>query len=262
MAMTLLPTPAGAQAREADKARPIRQIFESRKFEIEFVLREQDRPFCRAFLDDFALQSGVEFVEPDLRSDSYDDPAWQPYRARCPNLGLFDSYACEPRIAQSIERMPKEQRDAEYKSACRHYRGTANFKHYLVDLDNNPADGKEHVVYYERAEGPLNRPETKPNFANGGYWVIDVDRCETKGGALTNDPYSYFYARELRNYNGIIRYAGKHYIFDLYELATKDPDPKNTQYSLRLDGYARFPGGARPRLGPICSYSTVVLNRK
>jgi len=243
--------------READKAEGIKQIMARRKFEMRPVVKEENRAFCQAFLGDFQLQKNIEFIEPDIRTDSYDDPVWQLYRARCPNLGLFDSYACEPKIAESIERLPKEQREEHYKNSCRNYRGTANFKHYLVDINNNAKDGKEHVFYYERAQGPLNRPDSKLNYANGGYSVIDLDRCELKGGAPTNDPYSYFYKRPLENHSGIIRYKGKHYIFDLADLDASDRDPDNPIYRLRLDAYGTYSRKVEPRLGPVCAFSTI-----
>ncbi len=188
---------------------------------------------------------------------------WRPHRGRCTNLAseFFDSYHCEPKIAESIERLPKDQRDSQYKSSCRHYRGTANFKHYLVDINNNSKDGKEHVFYYERAQGPLNRPDAKLNYANGGYRVIDFDRCELKGGSPTNDPYSYFYKRPLENYNGIIRYRGKHYIFDLADLDGSDRNPDNPNYGLRLDSYGTYSRKVEPRLGPICAFSTILERR-
>jgi hypothetical protein len=264
--VTILPIEGQAQApqREADKAEDIKRIMVKRKFEMRPVVSKQNMAFCEGFLEDFRLQKNVEFIEPDVKSDSYDDPVWQPYRGRCTNLAseLFDSYQCEPKIAESIERLPKDQRDSHYKSSCRHYRGTANFKHYLVDINNNSKDGKEHVFYYERAQGPLNRPGVKLHYANGGFRVIDLDRCELKGGASTNDPYSYFYNRPLENYSGIIRYNDRHYFFDLSEVVGSDSDPNNPAYSVRLDGYSVVGKKTTPRSGPICSYSTIVPKRK
>lgn len=262
---TMLPIEGQTQTpqREADKAEAIKRIMAKREFEMRPVVSKQNKAFCEGFLEDFRLQKNVEFIEPDTKSDSYDDPVWQPFRSRCTNLAseLFDSYQCEPKIAESIEKMPKEQRDSHYRSECRHYRGTANFKHYFVDINNNPKDGKEHVFYYERAQGPLNRPDAKLNFANGGYWVIDLDRCELEGGSPTNDPFSYFYNRRLDNYNGIIRYKGKHYIFNLSDLDGSDRNPDNPNYRLRLDSYGTYSRKVEPRLGPVCAFGTI-LERK
>lgn len=244
--------------READKAERIKQIMAKREF-FESTRLGGTPAFCRTFIRDFRQQTGIEFVEPDAKADRYDAPVWQPYKTRCASLaaGVFDSYLCEPKIAETIERLPKDQRNAEYKRSCQHYRGTMNFKHFLVDINDNPKDGKEHVFYHEREEGPLNRSGAELNFGNGGYWIVDLDRCELKGGSRTTDPYSYdSYLRPLENYNGIIRYKGKHYIFDLYQ---GEDDLKNPSYGLGLDGHARF--GEETRIGPLCLFSTIALKR-
>jgi len=249
--VAILPIKGRTQApqREVDKAEGIKRILVKRKFQMTSTVRDQNKGFCQAFLQDFGLQRNIEFIEPDAKADSYDDPAWQPYRGRCTNLAseLFDSYQCEPKIAQAIEQLPQDQRDSQYRSSCQHYRGTANFKHYLVDINNNPKDGKEHVFYYERAQGPLNMPNAQLIYGNGGYSVIDLDRCELKGGSRTNDPYSYFHKRPLETYNGIIKYKGRHYIFDLADL----------DGTLRLDRYGTYSPRVEPRLGPVCAFSTL-----
>jgi hypothetical protein len=248
--------------READKAESIKQIMAKRTFEMSPVVRKNSKAFCEAFLLDFRLQKSIEFIEPVAKADSYDNPVWETYRRRCPDVPIFDSYECEPKIYDAIMAEPPAERQRQWKTACRHYRGTANFKLFLVDINNNAQDGKEHVFYYERAQGPLNRPDAKLNYGNGGYSVVDLDRCELKGGAEAHDPYSYFYQRPLENYSGIIRYNDKHYVFDLYELAGRDRDPNNPNYRLHLNGYSTFGRETTPRLGPICTYSTLGLKSK
>ncbi len=262
--VTTLPIEGQAQAlqREADKAEAIKRIMAERKFQMTSVVGKQNKAFCEGFLQDFRLQKNIEFIEPVAKADSYDDPVWQPYKASCPQLELFDRYSCEPKIYDAIMAQPPTERQREFKTACQHFRGTANFKLFLVDINNNPKDGKEHVFYYERAEGPLNRPVSKQIYGNGAYAVFDLDRCEVKRGANVHDPYSYFYKRPLENYNGIIDYRGRHYIFDLADLDGSDRDPKNPNYRLQVDGHAKFGKETKPRLGPICSYSTIVLKRK
>jgi hypothetical protein len=68
--------------------------------------------------------------------------------------------------------------------------------------------------------------------------------------------------QSLQNYTGIVKYKGKHYIFDLFELLGLDSDPGSPELSLRLDGYARFGRQPAPRLGPVCVYSTIKTQPK
>ena len=248
--------------READKAESIKQIMAKRTFEMSPVVRKNSKAFCEAFLLDFRLQKSIEFIEPVAKADSYDNPVWEPYKRRCPALELFDQYGCMAADAEYIRTLPKEEGDRYRKGVCQHYRGRANFKLFLVDINNNAQDGKEHVFYYERAQGPLNRPDAKLNYGNGGYSVIDLDRCELRRGAEAHDPYSYFDQHPLENYSGIIRYQDKHYIFDLYELEGAGRDPNNPNYRLHLNGYSTFGRETTPRLGPVCTYSTLGLRSK
>jgi len=248
--LAILPSEALSQPpqRETEKIEGIKRVVTNRKFEMTVAVASRNRAFCQSFLHDFLQQKNIEFVEPDARGDRYDDAIWQPYKSRCTNLASepFDVYQCEPRIAQAIDQLPKGQRDSEYRSSCQHYRGTANFKHYLVDINNNPKDGTENVFYFERVEGPLNVPGAQRIVGNGGYSVIDLDRCELKGASRITDPYSYSDKRPLENYNGIIKYKGKYYIFDLSDL----------DRTLRLDGYSTYSDQVEPRLGTVCAFES------
>lgn len=259
--VAMLPMEGRTQASlsEADKAQAVQRILEKRKFEISAT--KQGREFCEGFLNDFRRLKSIELIEPDVTADSYDDPVWQPYRRRCTNMAseLFDAYQCEARNFEIIQQMPKEEREDLYKSSCAHYRGITRFKHYLVDINNNPRDGREHVFYYERSRGPLNKPGAQQFYASGQYSVIDLDRCELKGAVVAHDPYEDSQpVRRLQNYSGIIRYKGKHYVFDLFEPITIESDPKNPSFRLRLDGYAKFGREVRPRLGPLCAYTSLI----
>jgi len=265
----VLPLEVLAQApeREADKAEGIQRALGQRSFELQVMAPSSGREFFSAFLQDFQRLKNTELVEPDARSDRYDDPVWEPFRRRCTNVAseLFDSYHCEPRNAEFIEQLPKEQRDELYRSSCEHYRGTTKFKHYRVDINNNPGDGNEDVFYHERSRGPLNRPGAQQYYASGAYSVIDFERCELKGRAEAHDPFEDSQPpRRLQNYSGVIKYRGKHYIFDLFELLGfgLGYDPKKPEFYMTLNGYAKFEQGAAPRLGPLCTYGTATTKRK
>jgi hypothetical protein len=261
LSVTMLPTEGRTQVtqREADKAKAIKRIMAGRKFDMGPAVAKQSRAFCEVFLRDFRTQANIEYVEPVARADSYDDPVWEPYKRRCSDAVIFDRYECEPKIYDAIMARPPAERQREWKTTCRHYQGTANFKLFVVDLNNDPKDGKEQVFYYERAQGPLNRPDAKLAYGSGGYRVIDLDRCEVTGGANSHDPYSYFYKRSLDNYSGIVRYQGKHYVFDLYELDGSDRNPDNPHYRLVLNGYATYSPKIKPKLGTLCSFGTLVI---
>lgn len=247
---------------DSENVERIRTIMANRNFETRAYVKHPNKDFCEAFLQDFRQQKGIEHIEPVSKAESYDDPVWQPYKTRCPDLELFESYGCLAEDAEYIATLPKGEGVRYRRNVCEHFRGTANFKLYEVDINNDPAGGKEKVFHYERAQGPLNRPDRKVVLGNGKYQIVDLGRCEVVGGSETHDPYSYFYQRPLKNYNGIIKYKGKHYIFDLYDLDGSDRDENKHNYTLRLNGYAVDARGSKPRLVPNCSFNTLFLSRK
>jgi hypothetical protein len=102
--LALLPIEGRTQEppREAHKAEGVKRTLGRRTFEIRTW--SGSAQFCQQFLDDFRRLNDVELIAPDLEADSYDDPAWQPFRRRCSNVAseFFDSYKCEPRNAEII----------------------------------------------------------------------------------------------------------------------------------------------------------------
>jgi uncharacterized protein len=246
---------------EADKTQAIKRIMAKEKF-FSTDSYAPEKSFCGDFLQDFQQMQGIEFVEPVAQSEKYDDPVWNTYKKSCPDLELFGGYHCEPRIADHIESLPKGEQKQMMNAACELYRGTEKLKLFKVDINDNPGDGIESVFYNEHEQGPLNKPSERQIDTNGGYWVVDLKRCQKNRGVLTNDPYSYNFQHPLENYNGIISYKGKHYIFDLFELDVKARTPEKTTYDLTLSGFSNFGKKKKPWLGPICSFNTLVTNRK
>ncbi len=207
-------------------------------------------PFCRVFLDDFREQKEIRYVEPIIRAGSYDDPVLEPYKNRCPDLEMNKLAECPGELWSYLQPLSEEDREQEMDRLCSVYYGTKNFKLYELDLNRNPKDGKEVILYFERIFGP-KRSDNKV-YGNGGYSIFDMKSCKRRPVTKTRDPYDYVFNQPRENYNALIQYKSKYYIFDLYELGSaKNRDPNKLEYWLHLEG------NRKDRWGGLCSFSTV-----
>jgi len=112
----------------------------------------------------------------------------------------------------------------------------------------------EHLFHFQRAAGPANRLKTEQTLVDGRYNVLDLKRCEVTASIPSDDPYDYVRNRPLQNFNGVIRYADKNYIFRLRTLGSAQPPAERPSYWLdlyRLDGDK----------GAYCAYSSLATAR-
>jgi len=188
------------------KAEAIKRILGQRKFRAQAHRDEPGKAFCEEFLYDFSR----------LRISTWSSLTSKltamtilllPYRSAVQTWPrrFFDCYHCEPRNAEIIEQCPKEERDDLYRSSCRHYRGTTKLKHYLVDINNSPKDGKEHVFLLRAFAGASQRPGAQQNYANGGYFWSSTSIAAS--GRLCRGPRSLRglpAPSALQNHSGII----------------------------------------------------------
>mgnify|MGYP001592741323 FL=1 len=177
------------------KKAAIQEIMSQGQFKVH---NKDNQQFCAAFLQDFTEQKGIEHIKPIVEVDDYKDTKLQKYLKRCPKEEFHKTVWVEPRQMYEHER---------------EYYATKNFKLFEVNIDNNSKNGDEYVFYAEGYKDSGN------NYTYGGYSVIDLKKCRSKGGVHTIDPYDYEKNKSIENYNGIIKYKGEYYIFELNNYA-------------------------------------------
>lgn len=179
---------------------------------------QKDHNFCASFLNDFTEQKGIEYIKPIIEVDDYNDPKLQAYFKQCPNKKFNKSV--EISHARTLEEIsgkehllgrPLTEDELEEYGGIVFY-ATKNFKLYKVDICNNKRNDEDFVLY---AEGYYNN-EIK-QYTDGGYTILDLEQCKIKCGTSTKDPFDYKKQQPIDNYNGIIKYKGEYYIFDLRE---------------------------------------------
>jgi uncharacterized protein len=242
-------------ASEKDK---VRQIMMSHHFSLNLALPKSSEAFCRAFLDDFRAMRGITFLTPVTESDNYDDKKWDAYKARCPDTGLFEGFACDPQTQEDVDSLPEGKQHAEKMRSCKLFRCTQKFKMFKVAAKgyNGPALD---AFYCEHMRGPMNLGYTDEE-EGGGYQFVNPQHCSLSSWVLTTDPYNYGLHYPLENHNGIIIYGGRYFVFDLFEPDVAKRIPMR-DYILNLSGgggaASQMPARYVPPTNPICMFSTI-----
>lgn len=166
-----------------------------------------DEKFCRQFFEDFKKQTKIEYVQPIVRVDRVDDPALAAFLAKCPTVKWIGAEADEPGYRLNTR---------VWDQFGNLWVGTANFRLYHVDIDNDKANGKEHVFYSdgfvrESLSGEELPPVEELDRTTGEYVAVNFDDCAVLGGVEVGRG-----GLRLRPvYSGIIQYQGRLYIYDL-----------------------------------------------
>jgi hypothetical protein len=191
--------------------------------------------FCKAFYSDFKDQKNIEYIDPIVKANKYDDLALKPYQDKCPKLQMNRTMTFS---ASDIELggEPTSEADAESRATSILY-GIGNFQLYQVDIDNHPENGKELIFYYE---GEWDKKHDKTYPAPRVYRTVDFERCETGLFVAFNQRGSAIWTR-----NEVLQWKGTNGIFILQ--SWRD----NPEYiSLTLRVYSdRF-----KRLATRCNY--------
>ena len=158
--------------------------------------------------EDFKKQDKIEHIQPIIHTDRYDDPKLAAFVGKCQTVKWIGAEADNPGY-----RLNTRVRDQFGNMSV----GTAHFRLYNVDIDNNKTNGKE-IVFY--SDGFVNEPLPGEEVASveeldrttGEYVAVDLEGCAVLGGVELGRGG----ARNFPIYNGILRYRGQSYIYNLY----------------------------------------------
>lgn len=222
--------------------------------EVNFVPQlGADKAICKTLYDNFKKQTNIEYVQPIVRAESYDDPALKPYRDKCPSFDFRKS------LSVPANQDTTGWTDEEWESLGTPTYGIDHFKLFRVDIDNDRNNGKEFVFYYQGARTivkrlPYGKPMTEEEYvdpAARSYQVLDLTHCKKSSiGGVGFKTGSATLAGSLKigdagwNRSGIIRYKGQYAIFLLQGNEKQGYFYLNFNlYSVRLK-----------RIVPMCTY--------
>lgn len=193
--------------KESEKLKVIQDVVRRQSF-VWYNPYDKEPEFCTEFKNDFIKGLHLEVVEPDFRSDDVHDPRFAKLN-RCEN----------PQIH------PDESFEGEFWG-IKHLGGPP-FRYYSFELDGNPKNGKEDILYSETAE----------TDSGTGYTWIDSQKCIIRVGAgqstrLKDSPRYLYRLTILAKYKGELIMVGisptpwapnpTSYYFDMWRFAKKE----------------------------------------
>ncbi|MHB8149270.1 MAG: lysozyme inhibitor LprI family protein [Desulfobulbia bacterium] len=196
--------------KEADKAEAIKEVLTTNRFEAS----QGTTAFCHQMFDDLKQMNGIEFVDPIVQVQSYEDPALDPWKRQCKGKKgpLHFSYTCDGHFASLYtEDIPDLRK--EISAECAAGYGLPPFKLFeLSPID--PSQKKHYVFYSDDAYGPTNQEWKKSHVGGGwaGFYTFIFPECQFQGSLYARGG-----ARNGPNYNSVIKYLGQYYLVNLYK---------------------------------------------
>ena len=191
----------------------IMRLLSEVKLKISGAVNEQ---FCRQFLRAFETQDKIAHIKPLHEVNTYSDPALASYKSKCPKLKAYK------RDGEELAEQEFELNETAGDQFGNLWQGTAHFRIYKININNDTKDGDEYVFYNDRfAPKPVGDLHSKvPGFAQDGtyglYRVVDFEHCETLEAVPVDMQRQFEKGTKRPGYNGILQYRGNVYIFDLY----------------------------------------------
>ena len=146
-------------------------------------------------MNDF-LDGKVEFIKPILETHFQDDPRLQKILKKYPGLTLSAPNIESPTRAPSI---------------ITWYYSYFNYRLYKVNIDNNPKNGDEYVLY---SGGYYNKFTDKQDY--DAIEIVNIKKKNKESVYLNvSDSVDYKALKHTKQYSGIIKYKGKYYVFDI-----------------------------------------------
>mgnify|MGYP000872506163 CR=1 FL=1 len=178
----------------------------------------EKRQFCEALLADLQGGKEVEFIEPIVRTDDYNDPKLQAYLGTCPKLKPIKNVQYQPNIWDYFEEEGVPEEEREYAGSI--YYSSMDFKLYHVDFDGNPENGKEYLFY-----GGCGYEYGYPGALDSRhYGILDLDRCKDVASIQVRETLNYRTRQPTKYSNGVIQYKNRFYV---YEYRYSDTDHRS-----------------------------------
>jgi uncharacterized protein len=200
--------------KESDKAEDIKKVLATAP-----LYPTYDTPFCQQVFEDLKQMKGIRFVDPVAQTQSYEDPALDPWKKNCQSAPPFHfTYGCAggvniPENADAVLRL------------CEASYGLPPFKIYELPPSGSSKE-KRYIFYNDEGYGPMNW-EHKPDVGRGfsGFRQIHVTQCMStlgnpwrRGENKWSDwaknsvfAQAYPHDRNSMSYNSIIEYKNSYY---------------------------------------------------
>ena len=203
---------------ESEKAEAIKQVLAT-----EPLYPSYDTPFCREIFDDLKQMKGIRFVDPVVQTQSYEEPALDPWKQQCQTAPPFNfSYSCYRNIS------PTDADDV--LKVCNAGYGLPPHKIFELPF-SDASDEKRYIFYSDDSYGSINGDNRKPvlGAAFAGFQQINITQCLSPrgnhwaqvGGLSSWQGVFADVNAGVRNgkyFNSIIEYNNQYYFLILHEV--------------------------------------------
>lgn len=217
---------------EAEKLKAIQEVLRNHKlYPSSSFYGIKDQPYCAPFMQDL-IAGEVKAVEPDVRAETAYDPALKKW------------HSCDG----------KELKDAKVNHPREFYDGVGLlgqplYRYYRLELDGNPQNGDEDLLYHETA-APYYDP--KARVGRTGYSWVDLDACVRKGGASASNVFAH--RKNPGDYYRFSLIAKYKEIFLALSIHPNTKNPKISNYNVHM---IELKQRSMPRL--VCSWSEPII---
>jgi hypothetical protein len=192
--------------------------------------------YCTTIVEDLKRRKNVQIVRPRAESDSIEELQQRNAFGKCQAANFAKSFTFGPRIWDSIRDLPGDEQE-QYGTA---WFMSKQFRLYEVDIDNNPKNGREIVLYGAGATS------SKGQKADYTYFVVpDLKTCQTKFSAQVYDVVHHPDATVgiFHHRNDVLVFETKYY-------------PREASHSLVLQRMAYVPKRKRLLFSHVCHFIT------
>lgn len=195
--------------KESDKAEAIKQVLATAP-----LYPMYDTSFCRQIFDDLKQMKDIRFVDPVVQTQSYEDPALDPWKQQCKGAQpMHFNYVCDGRFSVLYAKdIPEYMKNLS--EVCGAGYGLPPFK--LFELPSLQSDGEKHYIFYSDDDyGPMNLESEKPHAGGGskaGFNILTSPGCKLQSSFSTRGG-----VRNGPNYNSIITNRGQFFLMNLYK---------------------------------------------
>ncbi len=207
----LLATPDTADAQESHQFKNEKQklaAFQKTLRTVKFKFSDGVRPdYCGVLMTDLIVGRNVRAVEPVARAMSVDDPRLKKWR-ECEEFQPEGGISIDPPQFFYLA-----------------FLGGPPYRYYRVDLDDNPRNGKEDLIYHE---DEVRLVDELPKFGRAGYTSVNFEKCLVTG----RHPVSFLGDKFPPNFYRIhmlVTHQGKPLVLELVPY-TDDPGLSNYHF--------------------------------
>ena len=200
------------QMSTAEKLTAIQGVLRSHRFAASTQPRGPN--LCAALIRDFTTVRNIRAIEPVVVATSKGDPALKKWR-QCDDASIYE---------MKTDDVGKDGYSGLWGL------GGPPYRYYRLEVDGNPKNGPEDVLYHETFRDETGRPL---GYGSSAYSWVDLEGCAMRGqfGVPWITSWNETYPSNLLRIHAPVTRKGEAYLLELY---TYSDDPTGSRYRFKV----------------------------